>query len=97
MRAAAVFLAGIALLAASAAPQDLAPKAAPQDRPIALVNATIHPVSGEVVENGYLLFEAGIILDIGNGPHEFKESVLVVDVEGKHVWPGLVGAPVPGS
>ncbi|MFP6673381.1 MAG: hypothetical protein VB857_18370, partial [Pirellulaceae bacterium] len=38
---------------------------AAQKQPVALVGATIHPVSGPVLENGTLLFEKGRIVRIG--------------------------------
>ena len=48
------------LLAAAAAAQDLTPRATPQDGPIAIVHATVHPVSGPSVEDGYVLFDKGV-------------------------------------
>ena len=39
--------------------------AKPQDHPIALVGATIHPVVGPVIEHGMILFDGGKIIAIG--------------------------------
>ena len=38
---------------------------APQEKPIALVGGTIHPVSGPVIHNGTLLFDKGRIIRLG--------------------------------
>lgn len=60
-----------------------------QDHPIALVGATVHPVSGPVIENGTVLFEHGKITAIGAGiliPANAEQII----VKGKHVYPGLV-------
>ncbi len=61
----------------------------PQERPIALVGGTVHPVSGPAIENGTVLFEKGKLTAVG------KESALPAgteqfDVKGKHVYPGLI-------
>ncbi|MCI0359004.1 MAG: amidohydrolase family protein [Planctomycetaceae bacterium] len=63
----------------------------PQKQPVAIVNATIHPVSGPAIEKGTLVFEGGKITAIG------KEATIpgnaeVIDVGGKHVYPGLFDA-----
>ena len=38
---------------------------APQKKPIALVNGTLHPVSGPAIESGTLIFDNGKIVNIG--------------------------------
>jgi imidazolonepropionase-like amidohydrolase len=63
----------------------------PQKQAVALTNATVHPVSGPVVEHGTLVFEGGKITALG------KEATIppnaeVVDLAGKHVYPGLFDA-----
>jgi len=62
-----------------------------QDHPIALVGATIHPVAGPVVENGTVLFDEGKIIAVGR-PITFPEGTEIIDVKGKHVYPGLISA-----
>ncbi|HUE96156.1 MAG TPA: hypothetical protein VMN39_05825, partial [Longimicrobiaceae bacterium] len=59
-----------ALLAALAAHPATAPAAAQvpapaQTAPIALVNATVHTVSGGVIEGGTVVFEDGVITAVG--------------------------------
>lgn len=61
---------------------------APQQRPIALIGGTIHPVSGPPIEEGIVLFEQGKITAIGRKvtlPRDAQQ----VEIHGKHVYPGL--------
>ena len=79
------------VLAAAAAAQDLTPRAPPQNDPIALVHATVHPVSGPALEDGYVLFDKGTIVEVGpSAGKSFAEDVRVIDVRGHHVYPGLI-------
>lgn len=60
----------------------------PQVRPILLANATIHPVSGQPIENGYLLFDGGVIQAIS---HQLPEGDFeVIDLQGQHIYPGMI-------
>jgi imidazolonepropionase-like amidohydrolase len=88
MRRSATFLLLLLLLAAAAAAQDLTPRAPPQDGPIAIVHATVHPVSGPSVEDGFVLFDEGLIVEIGRGAP--KGPAREVDARGKHVYPGWI-------
>jgi imidazolonepropionase-like amidohydrolase len=79
------------LFAAIAAAQDLTPHAPPQKEPIAIVHATVHPVSGPSLPDGYVLFEGGRIVEVGSaGGKAFAAGVRVVDARGRHVYPGFV-------
>lgn len=60
----------------------------PQSRPIALVGGTIHPVSGQPIEDGMVLFENGKISAVGRDV-ELPERTREIDVSGHHVYPGL--------
>src|SRR5262245_49380389 len=60
-----------------------------QDHPIALVGATIHPVVGQVMEGGSILFDKGKIVAVGR-PATFPQGTEVIDVKGKHIYPGLI-------
>jgi imidazolonepropionase-like amidohydrolase len=59
------------------------------DHPLALVGATIHPVSGPDIPGGTLLFHQGKIIAVGldvplpNGTEQ-------IDLTGKHLYPGLI-------
>jgi len=63
--------------------------AKPQQHPIAIVNATIHPVSGPVIENGMILFDKGRIVAIGESV-AIPDNAERIDASGKHVYPGLI-------
>jgi len=64
---------------------------APQSHPILFAGGTIHPLSGETIPVGELLFDAGRIVALGaevNSPPETER----IDVTGKHLYPGLFDA-----
>jgi len=82
-------------LSGHALAQDLGIKAPPQDKIVFIFNAEIHPVAGEVIENGYITFEDGRITDVGRGggPSFAPGTELeLIDAGGKRVYPGLIGA-----
>lgn len=56
--------------------------------PVAIVGATLHPVSGDVIEKGTILFEDGKITAIGEKVKVPKKAE-VIKADGKHVYPGL--------
>lgn len=91
LRATAV---NLLLLAASATAQDLGVKAAPQTQPIVINNAVVHTISGEVIANGHVTFAGGNITSVGTGPGErvAGQEPKIIDAQGKHVFPGLIGA-----
>ena len=64
---------------------------APQEKPIAIVGATIHPVSGEPIENGTIVFDQGKITALGQEVMP-PDGAEVIRAEGKHVYPGLFDA-----
>lgn len=61
---------------------------APQKKPIALIGGTIHPISGPVVHNGTLLFDAGRIVRLGQDI-PIPANSQIIDVRGKHIYPGM--------
>ncbi len=63
--------------------------AGPQTQPIALTGGTVHTVSGDVIETATVLFESGVITGIGTDL-ALPDNTLVIDVTGKHVYPGLI-------
>ncbi len=68
---------------------------AAQDRPMVIVNATVHPVSSAPIANGRVRFEAGKITAVGTDVS--TDGASVVDASGKHVYPGmLAGSSVIG-
>lgn len=62
-----------------------------QTNPILLKNGIIHTISGKTLQNGALLFENGLITEIGTTV-EPTSNALVIDLEGKHVYPGLISS-----
>jgi imidazolonepropionase-like amidohydrolase len=65
--------------------------AKPQDHPIVLVGGTVHTVSGSVIENGMVLFDKGKLAGIGTNL-EVPAGTEMIDIRGKHVYPGLIDA-----
>jgi imidazolonepropionase-like amidohydrolase len=63
----------------------------PQSEPIALQGATIHTVANGTIENGTILFENGVISAVG-ADVQLPAGTRVVDVSGKHIYPGLIDA-----
>ena len=55
----------------------------------ALVGGTLHPVTSEPIENGTLLMRGRHIVALGKDV-EIPDGAEVVDVRGKHVWPGMI-------
>lgn len=84
-------LALLALLAAAAWGQDLTPRGRMQEGRLLLVGGTVHPVSGPAIEKGILAFEKGRIVEVGP-MRDIDGHDRVVDVSGKHLWPGLISA-----
>jgi imidazolonepropionase-like amidohydrolase len=67
--------------------------AAPQTHPVAIVGATIHPVSSESIADGYIVFEKGKITAVGQGaPATLPPNAVKLDGVGLHVYPGLINA-----
>lgn len=65
--------------------------ASPQTKAIALTGATIHTAAGQVIENGVIVFDKGIITKVGAAGTVYdKAATETVDVSGKHVYPGLI-------
>jgi imidazolonepropionase-like amidohydrolase len=64
---------------------------AAQNHPVALTNATIHPISGPAIEGGTLVFAKGKIAALGKDV-TIPEDAEVIDLEGKHVYPALFDA-----
>lgn len=72
--------------------QDITPRAKVQEMPVAITNARVHVVSGPVIESGFVVFDKGKIVEVGpmGGGRVFTGTTRVVDVKGKHVFPGMI-------
>lgn len=60
--------------------------------PILLTNTTVHPVTSPPLVNGWIAFEDGRITLMGSGDPPSIDGANVIDLEGHHVYPGLVAA-----
>lgn len=88
-------VAGAALLSGAGFAQDLTVKAPPQTSTIALTHATIHTVSGAVIDDGFVLIKNGKIDDVGRmeallSAPRTREAWETIDLSGLHVYPGLI-------
>ncbi|WP_133406406.1 amidohydrolase family protein [Parashewanella tropica] len=59
-----------------------------QKQAILIQNATIHTAANGVIENGDMLFDNGRIVEIGQDLT--SNSAQIIDLTGKHVYPGLI-------
>jgi imidazolonepropionase-like amidohydrolase len=86
--------AALALACTLAPAQDLGIKAPAQDHTVAISGATIHPVSGDPIPGGTIVFEDGRIthiLEAGMAiAFEPGTRVVEIDAQGLHVYPGLI-------
>ena len=60
-----------------------------QERPVALVGATVHPVTGPDIVNATIVFDKGKITAVGTGI-AVPSDAEVISANGKHVYPGLI-------
>lgn len=68
----------------------------PQESVIALVGGTVHPVSGPTIEAGVVVIRGGLIDAVGPAAQvEIPADARRVNVEGRHVYPGLIDAVSP--
>jgi imidazolonepropionase-like amidohydrolase len=65
--------------------------APPQNHPVALVGGTVHTVTGGELAGATILFDRGKISAIGRGV-SLPAGTEVIDVSGKHIYPGLFDA-----
>lgn len=77
------------LIASVAQAQETVYPAKPQKGPVAIVHGTIHTGTGQVIENGTIVFEAGKILSVGTNV-SVPQGATVVDAKGRQVYPGLI-------
>ncbi|HLF57669.1 MAG TPA: amidohydrolase family protein [Thermoanaerobaculia bacterium] len=70
----------------------LALAAAAHAERVAFTNAVLHPVSGSEVTGGALLVEDGRIVELAVTAPAESDGWRLVDLGGRHVWPGFVDA-----
>lgn len=71
------------------APQEIVP--IEKGDAYAIVNATIHPISGDVIEGGTIVIRDGLIEAVSRIVAAPSDAV-VIDAGGSHVYPGLIDA-----
>jgi len=66
-----------------------------QDKKIAIMGAKLHLGNGQVIENGYVMFDKGKITGVGDATVAKFDltGVTVITANGKHVYPGFI-API---
>ena len=64
----------------------------PQTKPIALMNGIIHTGNGTIVDNGIITIDKGKITSVGDARSVKIDLTVydVINVSGKHVYPGLI-------
>lgn len=63
----------------------------PEQRSVVFVNATVWTSGPEgIIENGYVAIENGRITRVGKGPVSTNGLVDVIDLEGRHITPGII-------
>jgi len=63
--------------------------APPQSQPIALVNATVHPVSSPSLAAATIVMDRGKIVALGTAI-PIPPDAITIDLKGQHVYPGLI-------
>ena len=61
-----------------------------QKEAIAIEGATIHTGTGEVIQNGLIIFENGVINYSGKADAKIARPKKVINASGKHVYPGFI-------
>lgn len=88
-----LMLLGILVCLTPTRAQDLGLKAPPQRQPILLVNAHLHLMYEKPIPHGWMIFDHGIIQGVGLGPPPVPfPGAQVIDVGGRHVYPGLIAS-----
>ena len=73
----------------AAAQENMHPSPA-QTTTTALINGVIHIGNGQVIDNGMIVFSGGKIVDVRSTASIM--DVKVIDLKGKHVYPGIIAA-----
>jgi imidazolonepropionase-like amidohydrolase len=90
-----VILAGLLAAAAATRAAPIEPVPPPQTQPLLIRNATLHTIAGPVLAGGSLLVERGRIVAVAAAGQPLpapSAPALTLDLAGKHVYPGFIGA-----
>ncbi len=80
------------LLAPRSASAQVRMTVAPQEQPVVLRGATIHTVTKGTITNGTIVLDRGKITAVGGADVAVPRGAKIVDVSGKHIYPGLIDA-----
>jgi imidazolonepropionase-like amidohydrolase len=83
-------LLAVAAAAGTASAQSRQIPAPPQDHAVVVAGAAVHTVTGPTIEDGYVAFDQGRIIDVGEGEPPRLPWAEVINARGLHVYPGLV-------
>ncbi len=64
----------------------------PEAGTIAIVGATVHPVTGPAIADGVVVIEGGKIAAVGGSGTQIPANATRVDGAGKHLYPGLIAS-----
>jgi imidazolonepropionase-like amidohydrolase len=81
----------VALACAAPLPASTLIPGAPQTKPIAIINGTVHTVSHGTIAKGTVVFDHGKIVAVG-ADVAVPQGAEVIDASGKHVYPGMIAA-----
>ncbi|WP_169980404.1 amidohydrolase family protein [Tautonia rosea] len=56
----------------------------------ALINATIHPVTGPTIEGGTIIIKGDTIAEVGGAETAVPEGASTINLAGLDVWPGMI-------
>ncbi|RPD41071.1 amidohydrolase family protein [Chitinophaga barathri] len=85
-----IYILGLSLCSTALRAQETVYPAKPQQGLVFLKNATIHVGNGQVIQNGTIGFNNGKIMAVGANVAIPADDVKVFDVNGQHVYPGLI-------
>src|SRR5690349_6773814 len=91
-RTAGIALIGAIAIAPNVANAQVMMPVPPQSQPVVLKGATIHTVTKGTIQNGTIVLENGKITVIGGADVPTPRAAKVVDLTGKHIYPGLIDA-----
>ena len=89
-----LFLTAVSLLCSSLAMgQSRQVPAPPQTAPVLLIGGSIHPVSSPMIPDGWIILRDGVIDSVGSGMvPDLPEGTTTIQLDGRHVYPGLIAA-----
>ena len=85
-----ILLLGLLITSSTAVASDQIP-GAPQKKPVALVNAVVHTLTGPPIEKCTIIFHDGKITDVGQRL-AMPARAEIIDLKGRHVYPSLIEA-----